>query len=199
MKKIFSIAIDGPAGAGKSTVIGKLTQIRDDLYFSVSATTRKMRPGEQDGVNYHFVTSEKFESMVANSELLEWAGYADNSYGTPAEPVKNAVKEGKSVLLDIEVQGALQVKAAMDDAILVFLIPSHLSQLRERLLKRSTEAIDVVEKRLNIALTELEQLDKYDYIVFNDEVDEAVKELDSIITAGKCRRHNRAELIDTNL
>ncbi len=193
------IVISGPSGAGKSTVISKLTTIRDDLYFSVSATTRKMRPGETDGVNYHFVTQERFDSMVANGELLEHAGYADHCYGTPAQPVKDAVKAGKSVILDIEVQGALQIKDAMDDAILVFLIPSHMSQLRERLLKRSTEDVEVVEKRLKIALTELEQLDKYDYIVFNDEVDEAVKELDSIITAGKCRRFNRHELIDTTL
>lgn len=193
------IVISGPSGAGKSTVIGELTKIRNDLYFSVSATTRKMRPGEKDGVNYHFVTQEKFDDMVKNGELLEHAGYADNSYGTPKEPVKDAVREGKSVLLDIEVQGALQVKAAMVDAILVFLIPSHLSDLRQRLLGRSTEDIEVVEKRLKIALTELEQLGKYDYIIFNDDVCEAVKELDSIITAGKCRRHNREALVDKTL
>ncbi len=191
------IVVSGPSGAGKSTVIKQLLQRRDDLFFSVSATTRAIRPCETDGVNYHFVSQEVFDGMVSRGELLEYAGYVNHYYGTPAIPIEEALKNGRVVLLDIEVQGALRIKELMPEAVLVFLMPCKLETLRKRLLKRSTEDAHTVEERIRTALSELKQIDKYDYIVFNDRLQDAVQELGAIITAEKCRRSKRVPLIDS--
>ncbi len=193
------IVVSGPSGAGKSTVIRQILKKRKDVYFSVSATTRKKRPGESEGVNYRYVTQEAFDGMVDRGELLEYAGYVNHCYGTPALPVKDALEKGLTVLLDIEVKGAVQIKSILPEAVLVFLIPSRLSTLRQRLLERSTEEPAVVEKRIKTAIAELEQIGRYDYVVFNDDLREAVRELDAIITAARCLRRSRALQIDTTI
>lgn len=193
------IIISGPSGAGKSTAIRRILEIRKDVYFSVSATTRAKRPGEIDGVNYLFVSQETFDGMVERGELLEYAGYVNHCYGTPALPVKEALEKGQTVLLDIEVQGAVRIKSVIPEAVLVFLIPSRLSTLRKRLSERSTEEPEVVENRIKTAMVELEQICNYDYVVFNDDLQEAVRELDAIITAARCRRSIRAPQIETTM
>jgi len=193
------IVISGPSGAGKSTVVRLVTQMRDDFYFSVSATTRGIREGEIPDVSYRFISQEAYDDMVARDEFLEHAGYAGNSYGTPARPVYEALEQGKTVILDIDVQGARQIKEKLPDALLIFLTPSHLSDVRKRLIQRGTETEKKIEERLEKARWEVTQLDFYDYIVINDEREQAARELDAIITASRCRCAHRAGVIDTTL
>ena len=189
------IVLSGPSGAGKSTVIGKLLQKRDDISFSVSATTRGPRPGEVDGVNYFFKTREEFMEMIAQGQFLEHAEYAGNCYGTPKGPVQEQLDSGKTVILDIEVQGAFQVKAAMPEAIMVFLAPPSIAELERRLRGRATDSEEKILLRLNTAKSEYALAGKYDYIVVNDSADVAADELNAIITAGKCAAADRIEFI----
>ncbi len=188
------IVVSGPSGVGKSTVIRGLMGLRSDLAFSVSATTRPPREGEQDGVNYHFVTRERFERMVEERQLLEYAEYVDNRYGTPRAPVEAFMAEGKSVILDIEVQGALQVKRAMPEAVLIFLAPPSLEELERRLRGRGTDSEEKILGRLETARREFLHIREYDYIVFNEQWETASGELDAIITAEKCRTGNREDV-----
>lgn len=173
--------ISGPSGAGKSTVIGKLMEMRDDLAFSVSVTTRSPRPGEQDGVDYYFVDMERYNAMIADGELLEHAEFAGNGYGTPKIPVLKLMDQGKNVLLDIEVQGAAQVKNAMSESISIFLAPPSMEELERRLRGRGTETEEKIIQRLETARHELTLADRYDYRVINDDPLQAAKELNAII------------------
>ncbi|MBR2520620.1 MAG: guanylate kinase [Oscillospiraceae bacterium] len=193
------VVVSGPSGAGKTTVIGLCSQHRSDLYFSVSVTTREKRPGEEEGVDYHFVTQEEFDRMVDEGLLLEHAGYVNHSYGTPAAPVAAAVERGLTVVLDIEVQGAAQIKQKLPDSTLIFLTPTHLSELERRLIKRGTETPETVSRRLETAAKEIKQADRYDYIILNDDADTAASELDAIITASRCRTGLRYGMLDTNI
>ena len=177
------IVISGPSGAGKSTVVFKALEGRDDVCFSVSATTRKPRPGEVDGKEYFFVDLDKFRDMVANDEFLEHAVYVANSYGTPRAYVEKKLDEGMNVLLDIEVQGALQVHEKMPDAVMIFIIPPSMEELEKRLRSRGTE----IEARLIRAREEYEAATFYDYIIVNDDADKAAKEFSAIITAEYCK------------
>ena len=189
------IVLSGPSGAGKSTVISELLKRRDDISFSVSATTRQPRPGETDGVNYYFKTTGQFESMIAAGEFLEHACYAGNHYGTPRRPIEEQLAAGRNVILDIEVQGALQVRSAMPEAPLVFLCPPNMDELERRLRGRGTDAEDKILIRLETAKGELKLAREYDYIVINDVAEEAAAELDAIITAEQCRAADRIEFI----
>lgn len=189
------IVLSGPSGAGKSTVIGKLLEKRDDISFSVSATTRGPRPGETDGINYFFKTREQFMEMVDAGEFLEHAEYAGNCYGTPKGPVMEQMNAGKTVILDIEVQGAFQVKKAMPEAIMVFLAPPSIAELERRLRGRATDSEEKILLRLKTARSEYALAGKYDYIVINDSADVAADELNAIITAGKCIAADRIEFI----
>ncbi len=193
------IVLSGPSGAGKSTVIAKLLELRQDVCFSISATTRQAREGEAHGVNYYFITNDEFENLAINGGLLEFATYAGNSYGTPKEAVEKQLNEGKIVLLDIEVQGALQVKTSMPEAIMVFLAPPNMKILEDRLRGRGTDEEEKVKIRLETAKHELAKASKYDYIVVNNEVNTAAKELDSIITAEKCKMADRIKVITEEL
>ena len=190
------IVVSGPSGAGKSTVIARLMREDPDVVFSVSATTRPPREGEIDGKSYFFVTREKFQSMVENGELFEHAEYVGNCYGTPKAPVLASLKTGKSVLFDIEVQGAAQIKAQCPEAILIFVVPSDFSQIEKRLRARGTDSEEKIQGRLMQARRECERATNYDYVVLNDDPDRAADEMRSIITAEKCKMANRRNYLN---
>ena len=173
--------VSGPSGAGKSTVIGKMMAHRDDVSFSVSVTTRAPRPGEVDGVDYYFVTRERYDELVREGGLLEHAVFAGNGYGTPRQPVLKTLASGRHVLLDIEVQGAAQVKEAMSDTVTIFLAPPTLEELERRLRSRGTESDEKIRQRLDTARRELLQAKNYDYLVVNDDPDRAAAELSAIL------------------
>lgn len=189
------IVVSGPSGAGKSTVIQKLMERRSDLCFSVSATTRDPREGEVQGKDYFFVSHETFDEMVERGELLEHATYVKNCYGTPRNYVEQRRAEGMHVLLDIEVQGAAQVRAKAADAVTVFVIPPSLEVLRQRLHDRGTDTELVIQERLERARAEYVEAAFYDYIVVNDDADTAAKELDAIITSSCCRFEDRKDYL----
>jgi len=191
--KLFIIS--GPSGVGKSTVISKVMALRDDVCFSISVTTRAPRQGETEGEDYFFVSPEKFEALVAGNLLLEHAEYVGNRYGTPAEYVRETRESGRSVILDIEVQGAAAVKDRMPEAVMVFILPPGAEELENRLRHRHTDSEEKVQERLLQAKRECEKAHSYDYIVVNDDPDIAAKELDSIITAEKCRAAERLNYI----
>lgn len=185
------VILSGPSGAGKSTVISRLMQLRDDIRFSVSATTRAPRPGEEDGVAYYFKTREEFYAMIENDEFLEHAEYVGNCYGTPSAPVDENISAGYTVLLDIEVQGAMQIMEKRADAVSIFLCPPSLEQLEKRLRGRGTDSEEKIQGRLETARREYAHISRYNYLVINDDAEIAAKELDAVITAEKCRVYKR--------
>jgi len=189
------LVISGPSGAGKGTVIAELMKRRGDMCFSVSATTRAPRPGEQDGVNYFYLSKQQFTDMIAGGELLEYAQYVDNYYGTPRAYVEQKLNEGMTVVLDIEVQGAKNVTKAMPEALSVYLMPPSYEELERRLRGRGTETEEVIQGRLARAKEEARLADFYQYIIVNDNLDEAVKELDAVITAAKCSFDHRKNIV----
>lgn len=189
------IILSGPSGAGKSTVITRLVKLRDDIRFSVSATTRAPRPGEVDGEAYYFKTREEFDRMIREDAFLEHAEYVGNCYGTPAAPVDENLEAGYNVLLDIEVQGAGQVMAHRPDAVSVFLCPPSMVELERRLRGRGTDDEAKIRGRLDAARREYASLSMYTYIVINDDADQAARELDAIITAEGCRGTKRIDFV----
>ncbi len=189
------IVISGPSGAGKSTVVFKALEKRNDTCFSISATTRKPRPNEVDGKEYFFVEPDRFKEMIANDELLEHAEYVANFYGTPKKYVEDCLNEGKNVLLDIEVQGAKQIKEKMPEAVMIFVIPPSLKELENRLRGRGTDSELKIQARLIRASQEYREATFYDYIIINSDAETAAKEFDSIITAERCRAAERQHFL----
>ena len=189
------IVLSGPSGVGKSTVIAELFSQRSNIYFSVSYTTRQPRVGEQDGVNYNFVSREEFERMIADDELLEYAEYVDNYYGTSIKLIREKLDAGIDVLLDIEVQGAAKVRARCPDALFFFIIPPSFEELSRRLHRRNTDSEDVIAGRLAKARQEFREIPKYDYLVINDKVANAVHEIEAILTAAECRVDCRSRML----
>ncbi len=189
------IVLSGPSGVGKSTVIRRLLSRHPDTFFSVSVTTRAPRPGETDGKDYHFITQQAYDEMLQNNRLLEHAGYVGKCYGTPAAPVDEALAAGKDVLLDIEPQGALQIRRARPRAILIFLAAPSWQELERRLRGRGDTADEAIAGRLKTARWEYAQAAQYDYIVCNDSVDGAIGELNAILAAEACRPFRRAQLL----
>lgn len=190
------IVLSGPSGAGKSTVISRLLQQRSDIHFSVSFTTRKPRAGEVDGVNYNFVDAPEFERMIRDGELLEFAQYVGNYYGTSLKVIRDHLEKGTDVLLDIEVQGAASVREKCPEAVTIFLIPPSMEELAARLSFRGTDDAATVQKRLEQARREYQDIPQYDYLVVNDRVETAVEEIISILTAESCRINKRIHLIE---
>ena len=189
------IVLSGPSGVGKSTVIAELFSQRSNIHFSVSYTTRKPRVGEQDGVNYNFVSRQEFERMIAEDELLEYAEYVDNYYGTSLKAIQEKLDAGIDVLLDIEVQGAAKVKARCPGALFIFIIPPSFEELSRRLHRRNTDSEDVIAGRLEKARLEFREIPNYDYLVINDKVSNAVGEIEAILTAAECRVENRSSIL----
>ena len=189
------IVLSGPSGVGKSTVIAELFAQRSNIYFSVSYTTRQPRVGEQDGVNYNFVSREAFERMIADDELLEYAEYVDNYYGTSMKLIQEKLDAGIDVLLDIEVQGAAKVRARCPDALFIFIIPPSFEELSRRLHRRNTDSEEVIAGRLAKARQEFREIPKYDYLVINDKVANAVHEIEAILTAAECRVSSRSRML----
>lgn len=193
MGKGVLLIISGPSGSGKGTIVERLVS---DLGYSISisATTRSPRPNEKDGVHYFFKSKESFEKMIDDGELLEHACFCGNYYGTPKRYVEEQLEAGRNIILEIEVQGALQVKEKYNDAVLIFTMPPTLTELRRRLENRGTEDKETIDKRMKRAEEELEYLPKYDYLVINDTVDEAVKDVDIIVKAERMKCSRNPEL-----
>lgn len=190
------IVLSGPSGTGKSTVIAQLLSERKDIHFSVSFTTRKPRAGEKDGVNYNFVDHAEFERMIAADELLEFAQYVGNYYGTSLKVIRDHLEQGTDVLLDIEVQGAAKVREKCPEAVTIFIAPPSLEVLSQRLHNRATDDEETIQNRLRQAQVELKEVPNYDYLVINDEVKTASDEIIAILTAESCRVKNRSHLIE---
>ncbi len=191
-KKGMIIVMSGFSGAGKGTIVKHLLAAHPGCYnLSISATTRQPRAGEQDGREYFFRTREQFDAMIASNELLEYATFNGNSYGTPRFYVDQLINEGKDVILEIEIQGALQVKKLYPEALLLFVMPPNAKALKERLLGRGTESAEVIAQRLSISSTESEYMNQYDYLIVNDIIDDSVAQVHSILTSehAKCARN----------
>lgn len=195
MKKGKTFIVSGPAGVGKSTVLREILNKRDDVYFSVSATTRPPRSGEQDGVHYHFLDVDTFRDWIAREQFLEFAEYVGNFYGTPKRFVDEAMEAGKDVILDIEIQGAIQVATKRPETVRIFIAPPSWAELERRLTSRGTESPEKIQKRLARAQVEFQTAHTYDYFVINDTVENAVRELEAIMTAEHCRPQERMEII----
>ena len=176
--------VSGLSGAGKGTIMKRLLEkYPDDYSLSVSATTREPRPGETDGVEYFFVSASEFERMIEEGELLEHANYVGNYYGTPKKWVKAQLESGKNVILEIEIQGALQIKEIMPEAILIFILPPSMEELRRRLEGRGTETAEQIDKRLERAQEEMEFVDKYNFVIINEDVEKSVDLLHNIVSS----------------
>jgi len=190
------LVISGFSGAGKGTVVKRLLEQHNDYALSISATTRSPREGEQDGREYFFKSKEEFEKMIEASELIEYARYVDNYYGTPKAYVEEQLKEGKNVILEIEIQGALNIKSMFPDAVLLFIMPPSAKELERRLVGRGTEDEATIRARLSRASEEVQGVENYNYIVINDDVDACVETIDSIVKSEKRKAANNINLIN---
>ncbi|MDO7905253.1 guanylate kinase [Paenibacillus sp. JX-17] len=187
MAKGLLIVLSGPSGVGKGTVCSALRQKMPGLTYSVSATTRLPRQGEEHGVNYFFKSKDQFLSMIENDQLLEHAEYVGNYYGTPRDFVEETLEKGQDIILEIEVQGALKVKEKFPEGIFIFLTPPSLEELKDRITGRGTETQATIDHRMSVAVDEINLLKHYDYAVVNDEIDLACKRIESIIIAEHCK------------
>lgn len=188
MQKGLLVVLSGPSGVGKGTVCAALRECSPDLVYSVSATTRSPRQGEVDGVNYFFKSKEEFLEMIEQGELLEWAKYVDNYYGTPSEFVRQTIERGQDIILEIDVQGAMKVREKFPDGVFIFLMPPSMEELHNRIVNRGTETLESIRQRMDTAQEELNLMKHYDYAVMNDSVDAACARIKAIITAEHCKK-----------
>lgn len=196
MSRGILTVVSGFSGAGKGTLMKELLKQYDTYALSVSCTTRQPREGEVDGVHYFFKTKEEFEAMIAENGFLEYAQYVENYYGTPRSYVEEMLEQGRDVILEIEIQGALNVRNLVDDVLLLFVTPPSAEELERRLVSRGTETPEVIRSRMNRAVEEAEYMDRYDYLVINDDLQTCVKEMHELIQAQKNRTSNCGRMID---
>jgi len=196
MTKGRLIIVSGPSGSGKDTILQKVFERLPEIKFSISTITRAMRPGEVEGEKYNFVSREYFEDMIKNDLLLEYNNYVGNYYGTPKAPVDKAIAEGKEIIVEVDVNGARNIKKCREDAISVFILPPSYEELNRRLSARGTDAPEVIEKRMKAALDEIAEAVNYDYIVVNDDLNEAVEDFITIIRSDRLSIKRQNYLID---
>lgn len=200
MSKGFLMVLSGPSGSGKGTVSAALMKKNKEIVFSTSVTTRTPRPGEVNGENYFFVSVEEFENMVQNDGLLEYAFVHTNYYGTPKDFVFEEIEKGEIVLLEIDVQGALQIKKRYKEAVFIFLLPPSMSELKQRLINRDTETEEEINTRFSNAYKELDFVGEYDFFVVNNTVEQAVRDIEHIVAAEKLRtkrfKNIKAEVLE---
>ncbi|WP_313756621.1 guanylate kinase [Tissierella sp.] len=196
MSKGFLLIISGPAGTGKGTVCKEVLERNEDILYSISATTRKPRVGEVDGTNYFFIDREEFNRKIENGEFLEYAYVHTNYYGTPRDFVVDKIDNGETVLLEIDVQGALQVKKNYSEAVLVFILPPTMEELRDRIVKRGTESEEDINRRFENAFKELNFIEEYDYFVINDKIQDAVSDVETIIKAERLKVKRNSNITD---
>ena len=194
-EKGLLVVVSGFSGAGKGSIMKRILQKYDNYALSISATTRDPRPGEMDGQDYFYKTQKQFEKMINKDELIEYASYQGNYYGTPKAYVEKQLNSGKDVILEIEVQGATKVKELLPDTVLIFVTPPNAKELRDRLTKRATESADQIRGRLRRAIVEAEYMPTYDYILVNDDLETAVTELDEIVRAEHKKSEESSALI----
>ena len=195
-RKGIIIVISGFSGVGKGTVMKELIKRYDQYALSISATTRSPRPGEVNGREYFFVSNEEFQKLIKEDGLIEYAGYVDHYYGTPRKFVEEKLKQGMDVILEIEIQGALQVKERYKDSVILFIMPPSAQELERRLKGRGTETPEVIRQRLERAVEESVGIENYDYIVVNDDLDQCVRDVHNIITAAHCTPDRNEEFIE---
>lgn len=195
MNKGLLIVVSAPSGCGKGTILSEV--LKDDrFYYSVSATTRSPRLGEVNGVTYHFITKQDFEERIKNNAMLEYAEYCGNYYGTPKKEIDEMREQGKNVILEIEVQGAMKVREICPDAVFIFVLPPSVAELEHRLKKRATETDDVIAQRVSQARSEIELARKYDYVVVNAALEDAINDFKAVIKAEELKVSNAQDLID---
>jgi len=199
MSKGILIVVSAPAGCGKDTILEQALSRNGNLFYSVSATSRAIRPNETDGISYHFKTREQFEDMIKNSELLEYTEYCGNYYGTPKKAVEDMLAAGKDVILKIEVEGAANVKKMFPDCTMIFILPPSFGELDRRLHKRGTEDEETIKRRIETARGELTYARNYDYLIVNGALEKAVDDFLAVVDAEKMRTANCGGLIDTLL
>ncbi len=196
MKKGLLIVLSGPSGTGKGTICQNLCRQLMGIYYSISVTTRPPRRGEKDGVNYYFITEREFEDLKEQGGLLEWARVYGNYYGTPRYKVEQRRSEGCDVILEIDIEGAKQVRERCEDAVFLFLLPPSMKELRTRIEGRGTERPDIIKERFSTAYRELKEIRHYDYMVINDDIQEAVDIIKAVIAAEKCRVSRNEEILN---
>ena len=193
------IIISGPSGAGKGTVIGKLLECYDNAWLSISMTSRAIRSNDIADKTYYFVSKDEFEERITNGVFLEYATYNGNYYGTPRDKINEKLSEGKDVILEIEIQGALKVKELVPDAIFIFILPPSMKELKRRLVNRGTDSMEKILDRFQTAYKEINEVTKYNYVVINDEIDVAVEKVKAILLSERCRVDRIEEVYLNNI
>ncbi len=196
MTKGRLIIVSGPSGSGKDTILQKVFEKLPEIRFSISTITRAMRPGEVEGEKYNFVSREYFEDMIKNDLLLEYNNYVGNYYGTPKAPVDKAIEEGKEIIVEVDVNGARNIKKCREDAISIFIMPPSYEELNRRLSSRGTDAPEVIERRMKASLDEIAEAKNYDFIVVNDDLNEAVEDFITVIKSDRLNIKRQNYLID---